>query len=60
MAFEISDIQEDETGGLARQANQKVTMLHFLEDRYVEFLRNHRSITVLRLDHRWHVYRATC
>jgi len=25
-------------------------MLHFLEDRYVEFLRNHRSITVLRLD----------
>jgi CRP-like cAMP-binding protein len=35
-------------------------MLHFLEDRYVEFLRNHRQITVLRLDHRWHVYRATC
>jgi hypothetical protein len=26
--------------GLARQANQRVTMLHFLEDCYVEFLRN--------------------
>jgi len=35
-------------------------MLHFPEDHYVEFLRNYRSITVLRLDHRWHVYRATC
>jgi hypothetical protein len=38
--------------GLARQANQNVTMVHFLEDRQVEFLRKHRSITVLRLDHR--------
>jgi hypothetical protein len=47
MAFEISDIQEE-------------GMLHFVEDRHAKFLPSHWQITVLRFDHRWHVYRATC